>query len=170
MARLHRYWLFIDSIAASDDSKLSKLTKPKPRLSPVSGSRMICYAHATVVLSPGKPRVEDDAEGWWYLGGCDDDAKGGEGVVEQLLVDLGVEVADEEVGAHVHGLAVALGLVDAQRLAVELDHVHDLDGVLGVLLGGELDEAIALVQVREFVLGDVHVHCPPPFYQLNQCF
>ena len=133
---------------------------------------MICQTHTTVVLSPSKHGVEDnDQRDPWqggYLGGCDDDAKGGEGVVEQLLVDLGVEVADEEVGTHVHGLAVALGLVDAQRLAVELDHVHDLDGVLGVLLGGELDEAIALVQVRELVLGDVHVHCIPPFYQLNQ--
>jgi len=41
MGRLQRNWPFIDSMAASDASKVSKLTKPKPRELPVSGSRMI---------------------------------------------------------------------------------------------------------------------------------
>ena len=38
---LQRYCPFMASIAPSDASKPSKLTKPKPLLAPVSGSRMI---------------------------------------------------------------------------------------------------------------------------------
>ena len=45
------------------------------------------------------------------LGRGEDDPKGGEGVVEQLLVHLGVQVADEDVGAHVQVLLVGRGLV-----------------------------------------------------------
>jgi len=41
MGLLHKYCPFMASIAASDDSKLSKLTNPKPRLSPESGSLII---------------------------------------------------------------------------------------------------------------------------------
>ena len=41
MARLHRYWPFIASIAASEASKLAKLMNAKPLLLPVSGSRII---------------------------------------------------------------------------------------------------------------------------------
>ena len=46
-----------------------------------------------------------------YLWRGEDDAEGGEGVVEELLVDLGVEVADEDVRAHVQVLLVRRGLV-----------------------------------------------------------
>lgn len=35
--------------------------------------------------------------------------------------------------------------------------MHDFDAVLGVLLAFELDEAVALVLVADFVAGDVHV-------------
>ena len=38
---LQRYWPFMASMAASDASKPSKLTKPKPLLDPLSGSLMI---------------------------------------------------------------------------------------------------------------------------------
>ena len=43
--RLARYWPFMDSMAASPDSKLSKEMKPKPREAPVSGS-VITWRHA----------------------------------------------------------------------------------------------------------------------------
>ena len=46
-----------------------------------------------------------------YLRRCEDDAEGGEGVVEELLIDLGIEVADEDVRAHVQVLLVRRGLV-----------------------------------------------------------
>ena len=38
MGRLHRNWPFMASMAASDASKLSKDTKPKPRLLPCARS------------------------------------------------------------------------------------------------------------------------------------
>lgn len=41
MGRLQRNWPFIEAMAASDASKASKATNPKPRELPVSGSRMI---------------------------------------------------------------------------------------------------------------------------------
>ena len=41
IARLHRYWPFMASIAASEASKLAKLMNAKPLLLPVSGSRII---------------------------------------------------------------------------------------------------------------------------------
>ena len=72
-----------------------------------------------------------------------DDAEGTERVIEELLVDLRVQVADEDVGAHVQVLVVRRGLVDPDGLAVELDHVHDLYGVVGVFLAEELHKAVA---------------------------
>ena len=50
-----------------------------------------------------------------YLRRGEDDAEGGEGVVEELLVDLGVEVADEDVRAHVQVLLVRRGLVHPEK-------------------------------------------------------
>lgn len=42
IGRLHKYWPFIASIAASDASKLAKLMNANPFELPVSGSRIIC--------------------------------------------------------------------------------------------------------------------------------
>ena len=44
-----------------------------------------------------------------------------------------------------YGFVEFLGEEDADGFAVQLDHVHDLDGVVRVLLAQELDEPIALV-------------------------
>mmetsp|Transcript_54190 Transcript_54190/g.108830 ORF Transcript_54190/g.108830 Transcript_54190/m.108830 type:complete len:247 (+) Transcript_54190:132-872(+) len=84
-------------------------------------------------------------------------SEGGEGVVQHLLVDLGLEVADEQVCAHLVGLLVLRRLVAADRLAEEPDHVHDLDGVVRVVLVLELDEAVALVRVGDLVARQVDV-------------
>lgn len=45
------------------------------------------------------------------------------------------------------GGSQATHLVDADRLAIELDLVHDATGVLGILLGQELAEAETLVSL-----------------------
>ena len=52
--RLHRNWPFMDSMAASAASKPSYDTKPKPRLPPVSGSRMIL---GVAMMSPNALKV-----------------------------------------------------------------------------------------------------------------
>lgn len=81
-----------------------------------------------------------------------------EGVVQDLLIHHGVEVTDEEFGAHIRALLlVGAGLVDAQGLAVELDGVHDVGGVLGVGGRAELDEAEALVGLGDAVARHVDV-------------
>lgn len=92
------------------------------------------------------------------LGQTQQRAKAAKGVVEDLLVDHGVEVADEELGADLVGLLlVSAGLVDAQRLAVQLNAVHDVGRVLGVGGRAELDEAEALVGLRDAVARHVDV-------------
>lgn len=81
-----------------------------------------------IALGVSRVRVTHDL---WCL---QNDTECGEGVVEQLLVHLWVQVANEDVGANIQVLLVSRRLVDADGLAVQLDHVHDLDGVVGVLL------------------------------------
>ena len=44
------------------------------------------------------------------------------------------------------------------RFSIELDHVHNLDGIVGVILAEELDKAVSLVHCRHTVLRHVHVH------------
>ena len=83
-----------------------------------------------------------------------------EGVVQELLVDVGgVEVADEEVGPDVEGtgsgLLVERALGDAHRTAEQLDHGHYLYAVLGVGHVQEFDEAVPPVEAGELVLGHV---------------
>ncbi|KAF5133314.1 hypothetical protein E5D57_003937 [Metarhizium anisopliae] len=101
-------------------------------------------AHAAVV--PG------------HLGQAQQRAEAGEGVVEEFLVRHGVEVADEELGANVGALLlVGRRLVHAQRLAEQLDAVHDVGRVLGVRGRAELDEAEALVVLGDAVTRHVDV-------------
>jgi hypothetical protein len=65
-------------------------------------------------------------------------------VVKKLLVHLWVEVTDEDVGPDIQVLLMGRSFVDPDGLSVELDHVHDLDGVVGVVLAQELYEPVAL--------------------------
>lgn len=79
-------------------------------------------------------------------------------VVERLLVDHGVEVADEQLGANLDVLLlVGRRLVHAHTAAVQRDVVHDLGRVVGLGLGVELDEAEALVLAVDAVDGHVDV-------------
>jgi len=76
--------------------------------------------------------------------------EGGECIVQQLLVELGGQVPDEEVGPHVPAPAAIAALpvgghIHAQCLPVQLDHVQDAASVGRILLPPKLDEAEALV-------------------------
>ncbi|EJK61188.1 hypothetical protein THAOC_18369 [Thalassiosira oceanica] len=89
-----------------------------------------------------------------------------ERVVQELLVDVGrVQVPDEKVRAHVEAVLPALlveaRLVHPHRPAEELDHPHDLYGVVGVGDVEELDEAVPPVQAGELVLRHVDRVDPP---------
>ena len=46
-----------------------------------------------------------------------------------LLIDIWVNISYEKVGAHIHGLLILAGLVDADGLAIHLNHVQYLDGL-----------------------------------------
>lgn len=92
------------------------------------------------------------------LGGDRQRAELAKRVVERLLVDHGVEVADEQLCANLDVLLlVGRGLVHTDAAAVQTDVVHDLGGVVGLGLGVELDEAKALVLAVDAVDGHVDV-------------
>ena len=103
------------------------------------------------------------------FGRRDQRAETREGLEQHFLFHHGVQVADEQLCSHACAASqparalgssitsVGAGLVDSDRLAPEADLVHDLDGVVGVFLGCELDETVALVGLRDAVLGEVDV-------------
>jgi hypothetical protein len=92
-------------------------------------------------------------------------AEAREGLEEHFLFHERVQVADEQLCSHARAASqstralgssttsVGAGLVDSNRFTPEADLVHDLDGIVGVFLGCELDEAVALVGLRDSVLG-----------------
>ena len=82
------------------------------------------------------------------LGGLEDDPKGAEGVVQQLLVDLWIQITDEDVCTHVQVLVVGRGLIDTYRLSIKLYHVHDLYGVICILFAKELHKAITFEKMK----------------------
>ena len=57
-----------------------------------------------------------------------------------------------------HWMSV-LYLINPDRFAIQFDHVHDFDGVVGILLPEELHEPVALVRLCDPILWHVHVHC-----------
>ncbi len=58
-----------------------------------------------------------------------------------------------------HVVLYPLYLVHANGLAVELDHIHDLDGIVCIVLSHELDKAVALMQLGDPVTRHVDIHC-----------
>jgi len=56
---------------------------------------------------------------------------------------------------------VSRRLVDSDGLPEEFDHVHNLDGVVSVVLTEELHEAVALVLHRDSVFRHVDVDYGP---------
>lgn len=95
------------------------------------------------------------AHNLWRL---QDHSEGGERVVQQLLVHLQIQVADENVRPHIQALLVGGSLVHTDRFAVQLDHVHDFDRIVGVFLAQKLDEPVTLVHLCDTILRHVHVH------------
>lgn len=84
-----------------------------------------------------------------------------EGFIEQLLINFQIKVAHEDIGTYILCSLILRCLIDLDGLTIELDHVHYLDGVICILLALELDEAVPLVLVRDFIAGDVNIdHWP----------
>jgi len=109
------------AIAASAASKLRGVSSDH------SGFGVPLVADEAVALALARRRITRD------LRRRDERAELREGVPELALVDIPVKTADEEVGTDVELPLVRRGHVDADRLAEELDLIHDLDGVVGVL-------------------------------------
>lgn len=104
------------------------------------------------------------------LGGADELPETQECVVQRALVDLVVQVADEQLCAHLDALClVCRGLVHADRIVVQTRAVEDGDDVFGVAFGRELDEAEALVFAVDAVDGHVDgAHAAKVVHELGQ--
>lgn len=48
--------------------------------------------------------------------------------------------------------------VHPNRFAVQLDHVHDFDRIVGILFAQKLHETVALVHLRYAIFGHMDVH------------
>lgn len=81
-----------------------------------------------------------------------------EDIIEELLVNFRIKIPNKHISAHIEILSIGSSLVDTYGLAIELNHIHDLDGVVSILFAHELHKAVALVQLRYAVLGHVHIH------------
>jgi hypothetical protein len=92
------------------------------------------------------------------LGWVDQRTKLAKRVVERLLVDHAVEVAQEELGSNLDVLLlVGRGLVDTDTATVKGNIVHNLGRIVGLGLGVELDEAKALVLAVDAIDGHVDI-------------
>lgn len=49
-------------------------------------------------------------------------------------------------------------LIDSNWSAIELDHIHDLDGIVCIFLSHELHKAVPLVRLRYAISGNMDVH------------
>lgn len=92
------------------------------------------------------------------LGRLKDDAESAESIVEEFLVNLRVQVADEDVGADIEVLVVRRRFVDSYGFAVKFDHVHNLYGVVCVIFAEELHKPITLMLSCYSIFGHVCVY------------
>jgi hypothetical protein len=53
---------------------------------------------------------------------------------------------------------MSTGLVHPDWLAIQLNHVHNLNGIVSIILPQELDKPVALVHSSDTILGHVHIH------------
>lgn len=94
-----------------------------------------------------------------YLRCLQNDAEGRKGIVQKFLIDLHIQIANKDIGAHIQILLMRRCLIDAYRFPVELYHVHYFDCIVGVLLTQELHETVALMHLCHAVFGHVHIDC-----------
>lgn len=110
-----------------------------------------CEVDESVTLGVARVWVSHD------LRRLEDHAKGTERVVEQFLVYLRVQIADEDVSAHIQVFVVRRGLINSNWFAIKLNHIHDFNGIVGILFTEELHEAITLMLSSDPVFGHVCV-------------
>lgn len=87
------------------------------------------------------------------LRGMYNGAEDGESVKEDLLINApGIQVTDEEVGPNIQGLGILLTFVDTNRPAMQMDTVHNPDGIVSILLRTHLYKGKTLVHLGDPVL------------------
>ena len=52
--------------------------------------------------------------------------KSREGIIQQLLIHVRIQVSNEEISTHVYRVSILRRLVDTDRLVVKLDHIEYL--------------------------------------------
>lgn len=90
--------------------------------------------------------------------GTDNHTKIAESLVQQFLVHFWVQIADKDVSPNILGSFVLWSFIDFQRLSVQLDHMHNLDGIVCIFLTFELNETVALMLIGDLIPGDVDIY------------
>jgi hypothetical protein len=69
-----------------------------------------------------------------------------------------MNVTYEYIGANFLSALVLRSLIDLDGLAKTLYHVQDFDGIVGILLGLELNESVALMFISDLVSWYMHIY------------
>ena len=96
----------------------------------------------------------------WFSGyfSVDNEAKVAESFVEHFLVNLRIKITDKEIGANILGSFILRGFIDFDGFTEHFDHMHDLDGIIGIILTFELNKAVSLVLIGDFISGKMNVN------------
>lgn len=86
------------------------------------------------------------------------DTECAEGVVQQFFVDFWIEITDENVCPDIKILLMGRSFVDSNGFSVQLNHVHNLDGIVGIFFPEKLHETVALVHLGDTVLRLMNIY------------
>ncbi len=88
----------------------------------------------------------------------DDEPKVAESFIKHFLVDLRIEITYKKVGSNILSSLILRGLIDLDGFTKHFNHVHDLNWVIGIILTFELNKAITLVLIGDFISGQMNVN------------
>ena len=101
------------------------------------------------------------AVSWFWIPryfGTNNHTKIAESLVQQFLVHIRVQIANEDVSPNILGSFVLWSFVDFERFSVQLNHMHDLDGIVCIFLTFELNKTVPLMLIGNLVSGDVDIN------------
>lgn len=100
---------------------------------------------------------------FWVSGdfGVDDHTEIAEGLIEHFLIDLWIEISNKKIGSNVLGSFILGGFIDFDGFSEHFDHVHDFNRVVCVLLAFELNKAIALMLIGDFISWQMDINYGP---------
>lgn len=68
--------------------------------------------------------------------------KSAESIIQDLLIHIRVKIANEKVSTNIQALLILRRLVNTNRLAMNFNHVENLNRIVSIFLATELNESI----------------------------